>query len=202
MVEKCYIPDETMCNPGLTDLNGSNVLNDWNDWNRSSETQRATALARVRTTDESAGSRIHDDCVSAAEAHWIAADNLVPAALQLFFNFGKDLRFQTDFRRFHMVETRRRDCLLRCHAEIHEIGDDLHLHLRLYVAAFQTDRGVRLAFTHHQTGHQGVHTALMRTDTVRMILLYRKKMTTVLQNDCGVGLDDSRSESHEVALNK
>lgn len=44
----------------------------------------------------------------------------------------------------YVVETRRRNRLLRCHAGIDEIRYDLYLNLRLHVAALQPDRGVRL----------------------------------------------------------
>src|SRR5689334_11059656 len=83
-----------------------------------SEPQRTAALSRIGAADESEGSRVDDDCVSAAKALRIPADNLVAAAPQFIFHSGNNLRLQTDFRTFDVIESRRGDRFLWRHAEI------------------------------------------------------------------------------------
>ena len=69
-----------------------NVLNDSNGWNYLLEPERAAALSGIGATDESPGSRIDDNCVSAAKALRIPADDLVAATPQFFFDVGGELR--------------------------------------------------------------------------------------------------------------
>src|SRR5690349_2185649 len=65
-------PDETKCNPGRKN-HGFRFTSSGLQKSNVSESERATALTRVRAPDESARSRIDDNRVGAPEALWIPA---------------------------------------------------------------------------------------------------------------------------------
>src|SRR5215467_6238600 len=134
-----------------------------------------------------------------AEALGVAADDLMPAARQLVSRSLRDSRLQADLSSFNMIEPRCGDRFLWRHAEVDHACDDPHLDLRLNVAALQPERST--LFQDH-AGHESVYTTLVRADAVRMIFIDGKKMTAVLQYNPRLRFDDTRAETHEVALDK
>ena len=57
---------------------------------------------------------------------------------------------------------------LHVHAEIDDVGQHLHMALRLHVAAHQAERQERLAVLHHEAGNDGLERPLARRIDVRV----------------------------------
>src|SRR5215467_11475302 len=140
--------------------------------------------------------------MGAAEALGVAVDDLMPAARQLVSRSLRNSRLQAYLGPFNMIEPRCGDRFLWRHAEVDHACDDPHLDLRLNVAAFQPERGVRPILFQDHAGHESVYTTLVRADAVRMIFIDGKKMPAVLQYNPRLRFDDTRAEAHDEETNK
>src|SRR5262245_25371424 len=101
-----------------------------------------------------------------------------------------------------MIEARRRDRFLNHHSEVDEVRNDLHLNLRLDVAALEPKSSKRFAVFQNHARHEGVDTAFVRPDAGWMIFFRQKQVSAVLQDNSGFWLDDTRAEPHEITLDK
>ena len=101
-----------------------------------------------------------------------------------------------------MVEPRRRQRLLRAHAEVHHVGDDLALDLCLHMAPLEAHHQHGHSALADHAGHQGVGAAFVRPKAVGMPGVQTEHVSPVLENDAGVLHRHTRAEPHEKALDE
>ena len=91
---------------------------------------------------------------------------------------------------------------LHVHAEVDDVGQHLHVALRLHVAAHEAERHERLAVLHHEAGNDGVERPLAGRIDVGGLGIERIQLAAILEHEAQMIRDQARAHAAIVGLDQ
>src|SRR5256885_808502 len=123
----------------------------------------------------------------------------MPFLLQRATHLSTDRGFECETLTFDVAKARLLARLLHIHAEINQVEQDLHMPLRLHIAAHHSEREPRLTIAENHRGHERVEWALAAFQAIRTLWIERKARAAIVQHNPGIARHKSGAEAFKDA---